>query len=129
MRLIRQLLYMNAPASEPNACKTLALDFSYRPDAQRPVPGPVASRLKYVVGSDSKVYLRNLNKFDSTVPSCCYNYWIDLTTPAGQAQWATLLVKIEEQRGEWIFCVEPDCYGSWRSRRFAGWLKGAPGRH
>jgi len=64
---------------------------------------PDASQLKYIVDSDSKVYLRNLNQFDSTVLGCCYNYSIDLTTAQGQAIWATLLAKIETQQGIWIF--------------------------
>ena len=64
---------------------------------------PDASQLKYIVGADSKVYLRNLNQFDSTVLGCCYNYSIDLTTASGPATWATLLAKIEAQQGIWIF--------------------------
>jgi hypothetical protein len=64
---------------------------------------PDASQLKYTIGADSKVYLRNLNQFDSTVLGCCFNYWIDLTSVQGPATWATLLAKIEAQQGIWIF--------------------------
>ena len=64
---------------------------------------PDASQLKYVISVDGKVYLRNLNQFDSTVLGCCYNYWIDLTSPQGPAIWATLLAKMETQQGVWIF--------------------------
>ena len=68
---------------------------------------PDASQLKYTIGADSKVYLRNLNQFDSAVLGCCFNYWIDLTAVSGPATWATLLTKIEAQQGIWIFVGSP----------------------
>jgi len=40
---------------------------------------------------DNKVYLRNLNAYDSTWLPCCYNYWIDLSTDNGKAQFSALL--------------------------------------
>jgi hypothetical protein len=68
---------------------------------------PDASQLKYVISVDGKVYLRNLNQFDSAVLGCCYNYWIDLTSSQGPAVWATLLAKIEAQQEIWIFVGSP----------------------
>ena len=68
---------------------------------------PDASQLKYTIGTDSKVYLRNLNQFDGAVLGCCYNYWIDLSTISGPAIWATLLAKIEAQQDIWIFVGSP----------------------
>ena len=73
---------------------------------------PDSSQLKYVVGNDSKVYLRNLNQFDSTVLGCCYNYWIDLSTAAGRAQWATLLAKIQSGQEVWIFVTSQTAQGT-----------------
>ena len=70
------------------------------------------SQLKYLVASDSHVYLRNLNQFDSTVLGCCYNYWIDVSTTSGQAMWATLLAKIQTQQSIWIFVSSQTAPGS-----------------
>lgn len=53
-----------------------------------------ASQLKWQITDSNKVYLRNLNDFDSTFLACCYNYWIDLATEAGKAYWVTLQIKI-----------------------------------
>ncbi len=72
---------------------------------------PDASQLKYIIGSDSKIYLRNLNQFDGTVLGWCYNYWIDLAALSGPAIWATLLAKIETQQGIWIFVGSPTAPG------------------
>ena len=68
---------------------------------------PDASQLKYTIGADSKVYLRNLSQFDSAVLGCCFNYWIDLAAVSGPATWATVLTKIETQQGIWIFVGSP----------------------
>src|ERR1700726_2900436 len=68
---------------------------------------PDASQLKYTLGADSKVYLRNLSQFDSAVLGCCFNYWIDLTAVSGPATWATLLTKMQTQQGIWIFVGSP----------------------
>lgn len=46
--------------------------------------------IQYAV-QDGKVYLRNLNSYDSTWLPCCYNYWIDLSTDNGKAQFSALL--------------------------------------
>jgi len=72
---------------------------------------PDTSQLKYVAGNDSKIYLRNLSQFDSTVLGCCYNYWIDVSTPGGQAIWATLLTKIQSAQGIWIFVSSQTAQG------------------
>jgi hypothetical protein len=46
--------------------------------------------IKYAI-SDNKVYLRNLNDYDSTWLGCCYNYYFDLTTDGGKAMFSTFL--------------------------------------
>jgi len=48
------------------------------------------STIKFAV-QDNKVYFRNLNDYDSAWLPCCYNYYIDLTTEGGKAQFATFL--------------------------------------
>ena len=48
------------------------------------------STISYAV-QNGMVYLRNLSTYDSTWLPCCYNYWIDLSTPNGQAQFAAFL--------------------------------------
>ena len=54
-----------------------------------------ASQLKYHMGpTGARVYLRNLNDFNSSVLGCCFNYWIDTSTDLGKAMWSTLLSKI-----------------------------------
>lgn len=59
-----------------------------------------ASQIQYLIGGP-QIYLRNLNTFDSTVLGCCYNYWIDVSTDAGKAAWATLLAKMQAQQAVW----------------------------
>ena len=51
---------------------------------------PDASVLQYGV-QDYKVYFRNLNQVDSTWLPCCYNYWIDISTDNGRAQFSAFL--------------------------------------
>lgn len=50
-----------------------------------------ASQLAFESDSNGKVYLRNLNQFDSAWSGCCFNYWLDTTTDAGKAQYSYLL--------------------------------------
>jgi hypothetical protein len=40
---------------------------------------------------DNRVYLRNLNTYESDWLPCCYNYWIDLSTDGGKAMFSALL--------------------------------------
>jgi hypothetical protein len=51
-------------------------------------------QLLWQITPDGKVYLRNLNSFNSAFSGCCYNYWVDTTTPAGKSLWAVMLMKI-----------------------------------
>jgi hypothetical protein len=50
-----------------------------------------ASQIKFVVHTDNKVYVRNLNQFDSAWAGCCYAFWMDLSTDSGRAQYAAFL--------------------------------------
>lgn len=66
-----------------------------------------ASQIQYLTDGGTRIYLRNLNSFDSTVLGCCYNYWIDVSSEAGKAAWATLLTKIETQQHIWLYLTGP----------------------
>jgi hypothetical protein len=60
---------------------------------------PDASLISYAVTAPhDKVFLRNLDTFNSSWHGCCGYYWFDLTTPAGQAQFATLLTAIAQKK-------------------------------
>ena len=60
---------------------------------------PDASVLKYIVNNDGKVYLRNLDAVDPTWAGCCYNFWMDITTDVGRAQFSAFLTaKTSHQR-------------------------------
>lgn len=61
-----------------------------------------AADLQWLIDQSGKVYLRNLKSFDSTVMDCCYNYWIDLSTPAGKGMWSSLQLKIATSESVWI---------------------------
>lgn len=50
-----------------------------------------ASLIQYAATSDNRVYLRNLSTFNASWLGCCGSYYIDLTRPAGQAQFSALL--------------------------------------
>jgi hypothetical protein len=50
-----------------------------------------ASQLSFQLTSDGRVYLRNINYFDSNALPCCYNYWIDTTTQEGKNTYALIL--------------------------------------
>ncbi len=51
-----------------------------------------ASQVKILI-SDDKVFLRNLDQFDSNWLGCCYNYWFDLTTETGKSHYAYFLLR------------------------------------
>lgn len=44
--------------------------------------------------AEGRVYLRNLNQFNGNFLPCCYNYWVDTTTPGGKSMWSAMLLKI-----------------------------------
>lgn len=50
-----------------------------------------ASLIQYAATSDNRVYLRNLGTLNAGWLGCCGAYYIDLTRPAGQAQFSALL--------------------------------------
>jgi hypothetical protein len=69
----------------------LSLSFASRPvmaGAYVVINDPTG--IQYAV-QDNKVYLRNMNVYDSAWLPCCYNYWIDLSTDNGKAQFSALL--------------------------------------
>lgn len=51
-----------------------------------------ASQIKFLISND-KVFLRNLDQFDSGWLGCCYNYWFDLTTETGKSHYAYFLLR------------------------------------
>lgn len=67
----------------------------------------------------SKVYLRNLDQFDSSWLGCCYNYWFDLSTDTGRAQFSTFLSykalgrPIQIQRAGYTTSGAIDMIGEW----------------
>lgn len=64
-----------------------------------------ASQIQWLMQPDSgaaRVYLRNLNQFDSSVLGCCYNYYIDLETTGGRAAWAALLSNAAQGKSIWV---------------------------
>jgi hypothetical protein len=72
-----------------------------------------ASLIQYqILLTPSQIMLRNLNSFDSTVLGCCYNYWIDLSTDAGKAMWATLLAKMETKEPIWVWVTSQTAAGA-----------------
>lgn len=71
----------------PIAC-LLALGSTARADDGLVVSD--ASVLKYGV-QDNKVYFRNLNEVNTSWLPCCYNYWIDISTDNGRAQFSAFL--------------------------------------
>lgn len=58
-----------------------------------------ASQLSFQLDSTGRVYLRNINSFDSSALPCCYNYWIDTTTQEGKNTYALILSYSAQQRG------------------------------
>jgi hypothetical protein len=71
-----------------------------------------ASQMQYLIDAGTRVYLRNLSTFDSTVLGCCYNYWIDLSTDGGKAEWATLLAKMESKEPIWVYVTSQTVAGA-----------------
>jgi hypothetical protein len=57
------------------------------------------------------VYLRNLNSYDSTWLPCCYNYWIDVSTPGGQAMFSALLAHKLSGKSLTIWKTDPTTAG------------------
>ncbi len=51
-----------------------------------------ASQIKLLI-SDEKVFLRNLDQFNSSWLGCCNNYWFDLTTESGKSHYAYFLLR------------------------------------
>jgi hypothetical protein len=49
------------------------------------------SQLRWQADTVGRVWIRNLNQFDSTFLGCCYNYYIDTTTADGKIKWSAVL--------------------------------------
>lgn len=47
--------------------------------------------IKWQLAADNKVYFRNLNDFDGNYLSCCYNFYIDLTSTSGKSFFSAFL--------------------------------------
>lgn len=62
---------------------------------------PNASQLQWTE-TGGKVYLRNLNQFDSTFLPCCWNFYFDITTDEGKMQWSFLLTRITTGGRVWL---------------------------
>lgn len=69
-----------------------------------------ASQLAYMTDPSGRVYLRNLNAWDSNAQGCCYNYWIDTTTTEGRLIFTIMLADIAE--GSSMRFGVPDGYAS-----------------
>ena len=52
---------------------------------------PDASQLSFLLSGDGRIYLRNINAFDSSALPCCFSYWIDTTTQEGKNTYALIL--------------------------------------
>ena len=52
--------------------------------------------LKWQLDSNNRIWLRNLNTFDARFLACCYDFYVDASTPLGQVMWATMLSKIKQ---------------------------------
>jgi len=53
------------------------------------------TQLRWQADASGKIYIRNLNQFDSTFLGCCYNYYIDTTTPDGKIKWSAVLTYMQ----------------------------------
>jgi len=60
---------------------------------------PDASQLKFQLDASGRIYLRNINTFDSNALPCCYSYWIDTTTQEGKNTYALILSFSAQGRG------------------------------
>lgn len=67
-----------------------------------------ASQLSYSTEPSGKVWLRNLNVFNSNALGCCWNYSIDPSTPEGKNIWVLLLMAMAQ--GSSINLGVPDGY-------------------
>ncbi|WP_035055833.1 hypothetical protein [Andreprevotia chitinilytica] len=52
------------------------------------------SKLKWLGSTNGLIYLRNLSDFDPSFLPCCYNYYVDTSTPAGKVTWTAILMKM-----------------------------------
>ncbi|MFL6600228.1 MAG: hypothetical protein ACJ8R9_02775 [Steroidobacteraceae bacterium] len=52
------------------------------------------TQLRWQSDTTGKIYIRNLNQFDSSFLGCCYNYYIDTTTTDGKAKWTAVLTYV-----------------------------------
>jgi hypothetical protein len=64
-----------------------------------------ATQIQFLTDGGMRIYLRNLNSFDASVLGCCFNYWIDLSSDAGKAAWATILSKMQGKEHIWLYLV------------------------
>jgi hypothetical protein len=74
-----------------------------------------ASQIKYQTWGDpgtgaGRIYIRNMSQFDSSALGCCYNYYIDLTTPDGKAIFPIFLSAVA--RGSSLRFAIPDGYAA-----------------
>jgi hypothetical protein len=96
-------------------CLLLGVGFSLEARADYWFKINDASQIQFLIGNP-QIYLRNLNSFDAsvqgTVPWTDYNYWIDLSTDAGKACWATLLVKMEAREPIWLYITSQTANGA-----------------
>lgn len=78
-----------------------------------------AANLHWQATPDGRVYFRNFSSFDATFLGCCYNYWLDTTTPAGKIMWSAILTKNATGKGIQIGVVSKaspspvDYLGEW----------------
>ena len=52
------------------------------------------SQVKWQITPAGRVYFRNLNEFNNQALPCCYNYYLDTTTPGGKSLWSVILTKM-----------------------------------
>jgi hypothetical protein len=52
------------------------------------------TQLQYQTTGDGKIWLRNINIYNSSFQGCCYNYYIDTTTAEGKNIYAMMLAYI-----------------------------------
>lgn len=63
---------------------------------------PDVSQIQYQTYQDGKVYLRNLNSFDSQATGGDYAYYIDTTTQEGKDIFALFLSFIPQGHSLWL---------------------------
>ncbi len=59
--------------------------------ADDPVTVNDMTQLSWQMDPSGKVWIWNLDSFDSSFLPCCYKYYIDTTTGVGKTQWSTVL--------------------------------------